>query len=68
MDQQNNPFGQGGDAAGALFELQLLEREVETVPDLGALKMLFYRLEAISQQTPNDSDVQAALKEEGLLK
>lgn len=61
MDQQNNPFGQGGDVAGALFELHLLEREVETVSDLGALKMLFYRLEAISQQAPNDSDVQAAV-------
>ncbi len=61
MNQQNDPFGQGGDAAGALFELHLLEREVETVPDLGALKMLFYRLEAISQQAPNDSDVQAAV-------
>jgi len=61
MDQQNNPFGQGGDVAGALFELHLLEREVETVPDLGALKMLFYRLEAISQQAPNDPDVQAGV-------
>ena len=61
MDQQNDPFGQGGDVAGALFELHLLEREVETVSDLGALKMLFYRLEAISQQAPNDSDVQAAV-------
>jgi hypothetical protein len=41
-----------------LLELQLLERDVETVPDLGALKMLFYRLEAISQQAPNDAAVQ----------
>jgi hypothetical protein len=41
-----------------LLELQLLERDVETVPDLGALKMLFYRLETVSQQAPDHPDVQ----------
>jgi hypothetical protein len=61
VEQQNNPFGQGGDVAGALLELQILERDVETVPDLGALKMLFYRLEAVSQQAPNDAAVQAGV-------
>lgn len=61
MDQQNSPYGSGGDSSGALLELQLLEHDVTTVPDLAGLKMLFYRLEAISQQAPNDAAVQAAV-------
>ncbi|MBI4877291.1 MAG: PEGA domain-containing protein [Acidobacteria bacterium] len=35
----------------------MLERDVETVPDLAGLKMLFYRLEAVSQQAPDHPDV-----------
>ncbi len=61
MEQQNSPYGSGGDLSGAFLELQLLERDVATVPDLGGLKMLFYRLEAISQQAPNDPGMQSAV-------
>lgn len=61
MDQENNPFGQGGDASGALLELQFLEHDVQSAPDLAVLKTLFYRLEALSQQAPGDASVQGAV-------
>jgi hypothetical protein len=51
----------GPDNLNPLDELKRLERQIETVTDLAALKPIFFRLEEIAKQNVNEFDVQLAV-------
>jgi hypothetical protein len=50
----------GGGRLGDLNAIQELGREVDTAADIARLKTIFYRVEEIARQYPNDGEMNAA--------
>jgi len=48
----------GAQNLNPLDELKNLDRQVETITDLAGLKPIFYRLDEIAKQHPDDFEVQ----------
>ena len=48
----------GSENLNPLDELKTLDQQVDSITDLGGLKPIFYRLDEIAKQHPDDFEVQ----------